>query len=83
MQTTLLVQFSRIAQYRRHAEALRHLSEKARQADSQSRLLALAASFERLADQVEMWERAAADRKAADGGAGRRPHTATANAKTR
>ena len=55
---------SRVEEYRRQAATLRRLAFQARFADSRARLLALADSFDRLADRVE--ERGLAVATAAD-----------------
>jgi hypothetical protein len=47
---------SRIAEYRGHAKMLRALARQTRFPDSRTRLIALADSFDRLADRVETWE---------------------------
>jgi len=47
---------SRIAEYRGHAKMLRALARQTRFPDSRARLIALADSFDRLADRVETWE---------------------------
>jgi hypothetical protein len=47
---------SRVAEYRGHAKMLRALARQTRFPDSRARLIALADSFDRLADRVETWE---------------------------
>ena len=47
---------SRVAEYRGHAELLRALARQTRFPDSRARLIALADSFDTLADRVETWE---------------------------
>ena len=47
---------SRLAEYRGHAEMLRTLARQTRFPDSRAPLVALADSFDRLADRVETWE---------------------------
>jgi len=49
-------QKSRVAEYRGHAEMLRALARQTRFPDGRARLIALADSFDRLADRVETWE---------------------------
>ena len=44
--------------YLSRAATLRELAQKTRHPDVRERLLLMAASFERLADQVEKWENA-------------------------
>ena len=48
-------QKSSVAEYRAHAEMLRALARQTRFPDSRARLIALADSFDRLADRVETW----------------------------
>jgi hypothetical protein len=47
---------SRVAEYRGHAGMLRALARQTRFPDSRARLIALADSFDTLADRVETWE---------------------------
>ena len=47
---------SRVAEYRGQAGMLRALARQTRFPDSRARLIALADSFDRLADRVETWE---------------------------
>jgi hypothetical protein len=47
---------SRVAEYRGHADMLRAIARQTRFPDSRARLIALADSFDRLADRVEIWE---------------------------
>jgi len=47
---------SRVAEYRGHVEMLLALARQTRFPDSRARLIALADSFDRLADRVETWE---------------------------
>ena len=47
---------SRVGEYRSHADMLRALARQTRFPDSRARLIALADSFDRLADRVETWE---------------------------
>jgi hypothetical protein len=47
---------SRVREYLRRATTLRQLALNTRYPEVRQRLLGLAASFERLADQVEKWE---------------------------
>ena len=47
---------SRVAEYRGQAEMLRVLARQTRFPDSRARLIALADSFDSLADSVETWE---------------------------
>ena len=47
---------SRVGEYLERAATLRALAGKTRYPEVRQRLLGLAASFERLADQVEHWE---------------------------
>jgi hypothetical protein len=49
---------SRVGEYLERAAMLRTLAAKTRYPEVRQRLLGLAASFERLADQVEHWENA-------------------------
>ena len=52
-----VVHQSRVAEYRGHAKMLRALARQTRFPESRARLIALADSFDRLADRVETWER--------------------------
>lgn len=52
-------QISRVAEYRDQAATLRSLAFQTRFAESRTRLLALADSFDALADRVEGWKLAA------------------------
>jgi hypothetical protein len=52
-------QMSRVAEYRDQAAMLRSLAFQTRFAESRARLLALADSFDTLADRVEGWKVAA------------------------
>jgi hypothetical protein len=47
---------SRVAEYQGQAEVLRALAGQTRFPDSRARLIALADSFDTLADRVETWE---------------------------
>jgi hypothetical protein len=49
---------SRVGEYQSRAATLRRLASITRYAEVRTRLLLLAAGFERLADQVEKWENA-------------------------
>jgi len=53
-----------VGEYRSQAATLRQLSRETRYPDVRERLLLMAAGFERLADQVEKWERAGFTRAA-------------------
>jgi hypothetical protein len=46
----------RVAEYRGHAKMLRALARQTRFPDTRARLIALADSFDTLADRVETWE---------------------------
>jgi hypothetical protein len=50
---------SRVGEYTERAAMLRALAAKTRYPEVRQRLLAMAAAFERLADQVEKWALAA------------------------
>jgi hypothetical protein len=49
---------SRVGEYTERAAMLRALAAETRYPEVRRRLLAMAAAFERLADQVEQWENA-------------------------
>ena len=51
---------SKTGEYLERAAKLRHLARQTRYPEVRQRLLGLAASFERLADQVGKWEGASA-----------------------
>jgi hypothetical protein len=53
-----------VGEYLSQAATLRRLARETRYPDVRERLLRLAASFERLADQVEKWENAGFTRAA-------------------
>jgi len=53
-----------VGEYRSQAAMLRRLSRETRYPDVRERLLLMAAGFERLADQVEKWEKAGYTRAA-------------------
>ena len=46
----------RVGDYRNQAATMRRLASETRYSEVRTRLLLLAASFDRLADQVEQWE---------------------------
>jgi len=46
---------SRVGDYLKRADSMRQLANETRYPEVRSRLLLLAAGFERLADQVEKW----------------------------
>jgi hypothetical protein len=46
-----------VEEYRSRAAILRRLARETRDQEAQKRLLLLAARFERLADQVEKWQK--------------------------
>ena len=51
---------SRVGEYLRRAAEMRQLARDTRFPEVRTRLLLMAAGFERLADQVEKWETSAA-----------------------
>ena len=51
---------SRVGEYLRRAAEMRQLARRTRFPEVRTRLLLMAAGFERLADQVDRWERASA-----------------------
>ena len=53
-----------VGEYRSQATTLRRLAQETRYPDLRERLLLMAASFERLADQVEKWKEAGFTRAA-------------------
>jgi len=57
----VIIEQSRVGDYRRTAAMLRRMAEQMCFGDSREQLMAVAANFEKLADRVEVRETATAD----------------------